>query len=68
MLRGMLVFGTLFVITKSGANCEVLKFYRIGREYFVEDDCPEDEMEAELAPIAVQLAYVRQVTEFSTVI
>jgi hypothetical protein len=62
MLRGMVVFGTLLVITDSGANCQVLKFYRIGQEYFVEDGIPEDDIEAELAPIAVQLAYVRQVS------
>jgi hypothetical protein len=62
MLGGMVVSGSLLVITDSGANCQLPKFYRIGQEYFMEDGISKDEIEAELAPITVQLAYVRQVS------
>lgn len=35
---------------------------RIGQEMLMEEDYADDEIETELAPIVVQLAYVRQVT------
>lgn len=35
---------------------------RIGQETLLEDNLPDDEIEIELAPIAVQLAYVQQVS------
>lgn len=35
---------------------------RIGQEALLEDNLPDDEIEIELAPIAVQLAYVQQVS------
>ncbi|KAL6008051.1 hypothetical protein ACLOJK_033557 [Asimina triloba] len=38
----------------------LLSARRIGQETLVEDDYADDEIESELAPIAVQLAYVRQ--------
>ena len=38
-----------------------LPFVRIGQETLMEDNLPDDEIEIELAPIAVQLAYVQQV-------
>ena len=34
---------------------------RIGQEMLMEEDYADDEIETELAPIAVQLAYVHQV-------
>lgn len=34
---------------------------RIGQEMLMEEDYVDDEIETELAPIVVQLAYVRQV-------
>lgn len=34
---------------------------RIGQETLLEDNFPDDEIGIELAPIAVQLAYVQQV-------
>lgn len=34
---------------------------RIGQETLLEENLPDDEIEIELAPIAVQLAYVQQV-------
>lgn len=37
-------------------------FGRIGQEMLMEEDYADDEIETELAPIVVQLAYVRQVT------
>lgn len=36
-------------------------FIRIGQEILMEDNLPDDEIEIELSPIAVQLAYVQQV-------
>nr|DAD30298.1 TPA_asm: hypothetical protein HUJ06_009149 [Nelumbo nucifera] len=39
-----------------------MPFGRIGQETLMEDNWADDEIELELAPIAVQLAYVRQVT------
>ncbi|XP_039120897.1 signal recognition particle subunit SRP72 [Dioscorea cayenensis subsp. rotundata] len=38
----------------------LLSARRIGQEALMEDDFADDEIEAELAPIAVQLAYVQQ--------
>ncbi|XP_058102156.1 uncharacterized protein LOC131246246 [Magnolia sinica] len=38
----------------------LLSARRIGQETLMEDDFADDEIESELAPIAVQLAYVRQ--------
>lgn len=38
-------------------NCSV----RIGQEMLMDEDFADDEIETELAPISVQLAYVRQV-------
>lgn len=38
-----------------------LDFLRTGQEALLEDGVPEDEVETELAPMAVQLAYVQQV-------
>lgn len=34
---------------------------RIGQETLMDESLPDDEIEIELAPIAVQLAYVQQV-------
>ncbi|GFQ08225.1 signal recognition particle subunit srp72 [Phtheirospermum japonicum] len=39
----------------------LLSARRIGQETLVEENLPDDDIEIELAPIAVQLAYVRQV-------
>lgn len=39
----------------------LLIFVRIGQETLMEENIPDDEIEIELAPIAVQLAYVKQV-------
>lgn len=36
-------------------------FIRIGQESLMEDNWPDDDIENELSPIAVQLAYVQQV-------
>lgn len=36
-------------------------FFRIGQETLLEENLEADEVEIELAPIAVQLAYVQQV-------
>lgn len=36
-------------------------FVRIGQETLMDDNLAEDDIEIELAPIAVQLAYVLQV-------
>ncbi|RDX62095.1 Signal recognition particle subunit SRP72, partial [Mucuna pruriens] len=36
---------------------------RIGQEILMEDNLPDDEIEIELSPIAVQLAYVQQILE-----
>ena len=44
----------------------ILYFVRIGQETLMEDDLLDDEIESELAPIAVQLAYVQQVNVPST--
>ncbi len=38
----------------------VLDGHRIGQESLIEDDYTEEEIEDELAPISVQLAYVQQ--------
>lgn len=38
-----------------------VSFVRIGQETLMEENIPDDEIEIELAPIAVQLAYVKQV-------
>lgn len=38
-------------------------FPRIGQEMLMEEDYADDEIESELAPIAVQLAYVKQVNK-----
>uniref|UniRef100_A0A803PH80 Signal recognition particle subunit SRP72 n=1 Tax=Cannabis sativa TaxID=3483 RepID=A0A803PH80_CANSA len=38
----------------------LLSARRIGQETLMEDNLPDDEIEIELAPIAVQLAYVKQ--------
>lgn len=35
---------------------------RIGQETLMDENLPDDKIEIELAPIAVQLAYVQQVT------
>lgn len=40
-----------------------LSFVRIGQEMLMEEDYAEDEIESELAPIAVQIAYVQQVNK-----
>lgn len=37
-------------------------YARIGQEMLMEEDYADDEIESELAPIAVQLAYVHQVS------
>ncbi|XP_068657676.1 uncharacterized protein [Aristolochia californica] len=49
---------------RSYADAEqlLLSARRIGQEMLMEDDYADDEIESELAPIAVQLAYVRQLT------
>ncbi|XP_031476692.1 uncharacterized protein LOC116248184 [Nymphaea colorata] len=44
----------------SDAEKLLLSARRIGQEMLMEDDCTEEEIENELAPIAVQLAYVQQ--------
>jgi hypothetical protein len=38
----------------------ILDGHRIGQESLIEDDYTEEEIEDELAPISVQLAYVQQ--------
>lgn len=38
--------------------------YRIGQESLIEEDYSEEDVEDELAPISVQLAYLQQVTVF----
>lgn len=40
-----------------------LIFVRIGQETLTDDNFAEDDIEIELAPIAVQLAYVQQVNK-----
>ncbi|PQQ19040.1 signal recognition particle subunit SRP72 [Prunus yedoensis var. nudiflora] len=45
---------------KTNAEQLLLVARRIGQETMVSDNFPEDEIENELAPIAVQLAYVQQ--------
>lgn len=35
-------------------------YARIGQEMLMEEDYADDEIESELAPVAVQLAYVKQ--------
>lgn len=47
------------VISPLDAN--VLLVVRIGQESLMEDNLLDDDIEIELAPIAVQLAYVQQV-------
>ena len=44
-------------------NLELALFFlvRIGQETLMDENIPDDEIEIELAPIAVQLAYVKQV-------
>lgn len=37
-------------------------FIRIGQETLMEENLPDEDVEIELAPIAVQLAYLHQVT------
>ncbi|PON71620.1 Signal recognition particle, SRP72 subunit [Trema orientale] len=44
----------------SDAEQLLLSARRIGQETLMEDNLPDDEIEIELAPIAVQLAYVKQ--------
>ncbi|KAL4576897.1 hypothetical protein LXL04_012997 [Taraxacum kok-saghyz] len=44
----------------SDAEQLLLSARRIGQESLMEDNFPDDEIEIELAPIAVQLAYVQQ--------
>lgn len=39
----------------------LIGFLRTGQEILLGDGVPEDELETELAPMAVQLAYVQQV-------
>ena len=39
----------------------LILFYRVGQEALMDDNWADDEIESELAPIAVQLAYVQQV-------
>lgn len=38
-----------------------LSFVRIGQEMLMDEDYADDEIESELAPIVVQIAYVQQV-------
>ncbi len=38
----------------------ILDGHRIGQESLIEDDYTEEEIEDELSPISVQLAYVQQ--------
>lgn len=42
-------------------DADLLFFVRIGQETLTDDNFAEDDIEIELAPIAVQLAYVQQV-------
>jgi hypothetical protein len=42
-------------------DANVLVAIRIGQETLLDENLPDDEIEIELAPIAVQLAYVQQV-------
>ncbi|KAJ6808577.1 signal recognition particle subunit SRP72-like [Iris pallida] len=44
----------------SDAEQQLLSARRIGQEMLMDEDYVEDEIEAELAPISVQLAYVQQ--------
>ncbi|KAL2343424.1 hypothetical protein Fmac_004709 [Flemingia macrophylla] len=39
----------------------IINFPQIGQEVLMEDNLPDDEIEIELSPIAVQLAYVQQI-------
>ena len=46
------------------SNCWMLTlqyFVRLGQEMLMDEDYGDEEIETELAPISVQLAYVRQV-------
>lgn len=52
----------------SEKNKKVCFFVRIGQEMLMEEDYMDDEIENELAPIAVQLAYIQQVNMLSLVI
>lgn len=50
--------------TVVGTTCLLnvaIHFCRIGQETLMDENLADDEIENELAPIAVQLAYVRQV-------
>jgi hypothetical protein len=42
-------------------DANLLVAIRIGQETLLDENLPDDEIEIELAPIAVQLAYVQQV-------
>lgn len=40
---------------------DIILFSRIGQETLMEENLADDDIEIELAPIAVQLAYIQQV-------
>jgi signal recognition particle subunit SRP72 len=42
-------------------DADVLFLVRIGQETLMEENWPDDDIEIELAPLAVQLAYLQQV-------